>query len=365
MRMARFIDFATDELQGDSRPAAVALLAEFRARVQNYRKAWTPRQVRELITQYITDANLRDAALAVFEEKLLQFQALESSGRIGKAQSIISALAGLCIFLLIGGLIFVVYQFINNPDSLATLGDPDIARGLITFVVTIGTIGIAFTLIGGIFIVSSEGLKERFDAGGQILTALIAVLGTIVGFYYGTTVRNGVLPTLTPPSISPSEIEAGGSFDLGAMISGGKPPFEYLVTVRAAGVEEPVLARDGTTSTGAVLEHFELGDRVTVGNDAVPLTVVVKATDANNLSVAAEPVTVTVSPAAAVTSNGTGNPDEAATDPPAAPLSDAVPGQSGNATEQPEPTADETATTGEAEGGAATNAEQGTPEAAQ
>ena len=331
MRMARFLDFATDELQGDSRPPAVALLAEFRARILNYRKSWTPRQVRDLIKQYITDPTESQAAIAIFDEKLQQFQALESSGRLSKTQSLLSAGAGFCIILLIGGLIWVVYTFISNSESLATLGDPDIARGLITFVVTIGTIGIAFTLIGGLFVVSSDGLKERFDAGGQILTALIAVLGTIVGFYYGTTVRNGILPTLTPPTISPKEVAAGGSFDLGAMISGGKPPFDYLITVRAEGVEEPLLVRDGTTSTGAVLEHFELGDRVTGGDKPVPLIVAVKATDANNLSVAAEPVTVAVTAPAAAAAGGAGTtasnttnastttePPETQTEPPAA-----------------------------------------------
>jgi len=64
------------------------------------------------------------------------------------------------------------------------LSDQVFARGLITFIITISTIGIAFILVYQAFF-SFEPSDERFRRGREIFTGLMGVLGTIVGFYFG------------------------------------------------------------------------------------------------------------------------------------------------------------------------------------
>ena len=67
----------------------------------------------------------------------------------------------------------------------ATDTQDDNARNLITFLVAVGTIAIAFLAILTAMVIRE--FKERFAAAKEVLTILVGILGTIVGFYFGTT----------------------------------------------------------------------------------------------------------------------------------------------------------------------------------
>ncbi|MEM0908565.1 MAG: hypothetical protein AAGJ94_14450 [Pseudomonadota bacterium] len=111
----------------------------------------------------------------------------------GTAMDIRRVILGVVVVALIGVLIYLVQDALTGTDALQQLSEKDKARGLITLIVVVGTVGIALLLVVGIFLTPKDDtrFKERFDVGMQVLTALLAILGTVIGFYYGSTVNDG------------------------------------------------------------------------------------------------------------------------------------------------------------------------------
>ncbi|MEO9875133.1 MAG: hypothetical protein ABJM26_20540 [Anderseniella sp.] len=91
----------------------------------------------------------------------------------------------LIIGVLAIGLIGFLVRAILDDAFLKLLSDITVARGLITFFFSLGTVGVAIILVTAVFTSDGDELKEKFDMGKQVLTTLIGVLGTIVGFYFG------------------------------------------------------------------------------------------------------------------------------------------------------------------------------------
>jgi beta-lactam-binding protein with PASTA domain len=114
-------------------------------------------------------------------------------------QYIPTALFALLGILLLSVLIYIVTE--NGQEFLKQLADKEVARGLITFLIAIATVGIAIILaISTLVLTEGEQGDKRFDRGKQVLAVLIGVLGTIVGFYFGAA------PDTAKPKI-PTEIQ--------------------------------------------------------------------------------------------------------------------------------------------------------------
>ena len=71
----------------------------------------------------------------------------------------------------------------NKAVNLITTAD-DSARIFITFVIAVATVAIAFLAI--LTAMMLREYKERFILAKEVLTILVGILGTIVGFYFGT-----------------------------------------------------------------------------------------------------------------------------------------------------------------------------------
>ena len=85
-------------------------------------------------------------------------------------------------------LVVILWAILDN-DFLGKLTDAKTARGLITFFFALSTVGVAVILTTAAFSISAanrEEMRERFDMGKQVLTALIGIFGTILGFYFGS-----------------------------------------------------------------------------------------------------------------------------------------------------------------------------------
>lgn len=144
---------------------------------------------------------------------------------------IATVIAGISIFLIV----IIFFALSGKTEFLQNLSNVEFARGLITFLFALGTIGIALIITFSVF-ASERPLaesKERFYRGKEILTIFIGILGTIVGFYFGS-------PTDTEKSISPvelSEIHVSElepvmekPLSLCVLASGGIPPYTYTLT---------------------------------------------------------------------------------------------------------------------------------------
>jgi hypothetical protein len=72
---------------------------------------------------------------------------------------------------------------VTGTDSFS---QADRARGLITFAVAIVTVAIAMILVSFLIFGEKENFKERFTFGKDVLMVFVGILGTIMGFYYGS-----------------------------------------------------------------------------------------------------------------------------------------------------------------------------------
>lgn len=155
-------------------------------------------------------ANLRDSV-----ENLKSVTGSTSWYRLTVAQYVVIFLVTVLF------VVFIMYQvsgFKLQDIRLDAAGNAlntqdDNARTLITFLVAVGTIAIAFLATLTAMVIREY--KERFDAAKEVLIVLVGILGTIVGFYFGTA-SNSSKPasntnTATPtPTRSPTPVNTGG-----------------------------------------------------------------------------------------------------------------------------------------------------------
>jgi hypothetical protein len=139
------------------------------------------------------------------------------------------------------GIVFVLFWRLLNKDNgpfLYSLSQPEVARGVITFLIAAGTVSIAVLLVMASIMSGGKDLDQRFNLGKEILTVLVGVLGTIVGFYYGSTKDNLSQLRVSPVALSSTTPTIGGKFTLDALIIGGAPPYTYSIKFNPPGIPD-------------------------------------------------------------------------------------------------------------------------------
>jgi len=146
------------------------------------------------------------------------------------------------VFFLIG---MAIFGF--DKGVLASMSRTEFARGLITYLFAIVTIGTAVVLV--VSALTGDGTerdKARFGQGKEVLSLLLGVFGTIVGYYFGAevstkgTTQEEIL-RLIPLRLSSAEVGAKEEFTLTTYVSGGRPPYFYGIALDD-GTPEPKAA---------------------------------------------------------------------------------------------------------------------------
>jgi len=127
-------------------------------------------------------------------------------------------------------LIFLMYGIISH-DLLPSLASISVSRGLITFLITVVTVMIALILVLATVVSNDSDLAQRFSQGKEVLTMLIGVLGTIVGFYFGNPTDGSKMMALSQPIVSDSTPVGGSTIEITAVASGGRAPYLYQLVM--------------------------------------------------------------------------------------------------------------------------------------
>jgi hypothetical protein len=137
---------------------------------------------------------------------------------------------GTWILLCVGAIVGVIIWAVSKSDSilLTKLAETDAARGLVTFLISASAVGIAFMLIYHAFSAVSNG--ENFRMAREIFMSLVGILGTIVGFYFGTADKGQEVPA---GDAGPSGLEMAAIVREGdnwkTSVKGGSPPYKWTL----------------------------------------------------------------------------------------------------------------------------------------
>ena len=117
-----------------------------------------------------------------------------------------------------------------------SLREPSFARGVITFMVSMAAVTLGFVVVVYAFFGRLDEQSEaRFRRAREIFVAMMGVLGTIVGYYFGQQVAPADL--LEQPGIK--LVENRGETTAMLHVNSGAPPYQYTVTF-PGGVAKPI-----------------------------------------------------------------------------------------------------------------------------
>jgi hypothetical protein len=160
----------------------------------------------------------------------------------------------LSLFALIGASMFGL-----DHGFLASMARTDLARGLITYLFAVVTIGLAVALVLSTLVgpEPTDANDRRFQRGKEILSLLLGVFGTIVGFYFGSETAKASREEayqLSTLDLTPQPVGPAGAVTVRAVVKGGAPPFRYGLAQGTDPVEIKDLAFEG----GWIVKQLQL-----------------------------------------------------------------------------------------------------------
>jgi hypothetical protein len=130
----------------------------------------------------------------------------------------------------------------DRGQVLSAMARSEFARGLITYLFAVVTIGTAVVLVLAALLSSGDSVSEkRFQNGKEILSLLLGLFGTMVGFYFGSETASAprsdaAVFRMSSIDVTPDTVRADGRITIRAVVSGGTPPYRFGI---AFGKEDP------------------------------------------------------------------------------------------------------------------------------
>jgi hypothetical protein len=120
----------------------------------------------------------------------------------------------------------------TNSSFFTSLAQVDQARGLITFLVAICAVAVILLTAINIFWGNSDAkFDDRFKAAKDLVTLVVGVLGTILGFYFGSVTSDHVLQLSFDKPTGYSTAVAGSTIPVTATAKNGVAPFNFDLLV--------------------------------------------------------------------------------------------------------------------------------------
>lgn len=123
------------------------------------------------------------------------------------------------------GMLFVAVVFFRTGYNLPDMANPDFARGTISYLIVL-----AFIILGVLMILAAlfgpfqddQKSDAAFRRAREIYMSVVGIVGTIVGFYYGSA-------TITPIQLEMQTKTVGSN--LVVQVSGGVKPYRVVVKI--------------------------------------------------------------------------------------------------------------------------------------
>lgn len=146
-----------------------------------------------------------------------------------RRQKIQSAVLGMIGILGLGFVMIIFYQLSQEHDLFGKLKDGSYARGIITFLVALASIGLCFILVVHALFGDDDEKGEHFRRAREVLALLTGILGTIVGFYFGTSEKSVAELLVADVQATVKAEGLTNKWELISFVSGGTPGYRYSV----------------------------------------------------------------------------------------------------------------------------------------
>jgi hypothetical protein len=186
----------------------------------------------EFIVQNETDQANRNELLSSLAREFNSWRPLARSWSDVILDNVGLTFLGLFGVIVAGVLVWGIFW--HGSSFITLIANVDQARGLITFLFSLTTIALFILIAITTFWMEKEDVEARFNKAKDLLTIMIGIFGTILGFYFGSLANapgasNPSELSLTNFGVPSVAVAPGDKTTIGATVTGGKLPIKYDV----------------------------------------------------------------------------------------------------------------------------------------